>query len=88
VAERAGAVAVEALEVPAAVGSAATRARRGYFAIALSIAAIVAWGFWGTYYSQIAARTDLPSIVHLHAAVFSIWVRCSICCSGWRRSSR
>lgn len=73
-AERVEAVAVEALEPPAAVGSATTLARRAYFAIALSIAAIVAWGFWGTYYSQIAARTDLPSIVHLHAAVFSIWV--------------
>ena len=40
----------------------------------LLIAGIVAWGFWKTYYSQIFARTDLPAIVHLHAAVFSIWV--------------
>jgi hypothetical protein len=38
------------------------------------IAGIVAWGFWQTYYSRIASRTDLPWIVHLHAAVFSAWV--------------
>lgn len=51
-----------------------SRARLAYFAIAVLIAGIVAWGFWATYYSQVRARTDLPSIVHVHAAVFSVWV--------------
>ena len=48
--------------------------RQAYFGVALLIAGIVAWGFWGTYYSQPLARADLPAIVHVHAAVFSIWV--------------
>jgi hypothetical protein len=50
------------------------RTRGAYLAIALLIAAIVAWGFWETYYTQAFARTDLPAIVHVHAVVFSIWV--------------
>jgi hypothetical protein len=50
------------------------RGRQAYFAIVLLIAGIVAWGFWATYYSRFAARTDLPSIVHVHAVVFSVWV--------------
>jgi len=66
--------AVAAIDEPAAPTTSAIRIRRAYFAIALLVAAIVAWGFWKTYYSQISARTDLPSIVHLHAAVFSLWV--------------
>jgi hypothetical protein len=71
--ERIAAVeAVDALGVRAV--PAAARTRQAYLAIVLLIAAIVAWGFWETYYSQIAARTDLPSIVHLHAAVFTAWV--------------
>jgi hypothetical protein len=72
--ERAEAVAVETLEASVAPGTAVRRTRQAYFAIVLLIAGIVAWGFWRTYYSQISARTDLPAIVHLHAAVFSIWV--------------
>ena len=48
--------------------------RQAYLAIALLVAGIVAWGFWETYYSQAFARGDLPAIVHVHAAVFSIWV--------------
>ena len=48
--------------------------RQAYFAIALLIVGIVAWGFWETYYSQAFARADLPTIVHVHAAVFSLWV--------------
>ena len=71
--ERFEAVAVEKLEAPAA-GVTVARVRRAYFAIALSIAGIVAWGFWQTYYSRFSERGDLPSIVHLHAVVFSIWV--------------
>src|SRR5688500_9727016 len=64
---------VAALEAPA-VRDAPARVRQAYFAIALLIAGIVGWGFWETYYSQAFARTDLPSIVHVHAVVFSIWV--------------
>jgi hypothetical protein len=66
----------DAVEIVAALeaDSSVTRVRQAYFAIALLIAAIVAWGFWETYYSRAFARTDLPSIVHVHAAVFSIWV--------------
>jgi len=72
--ERADAVAaVDALETPSA-SVRVVRARQAYFAIALLIVGIVAWGFWGTYYSRAFARADLPAIVHVHAAVFSIWV--------------
>lgn len=71
--ERVEAAGVEALEAPAAASSAA-RARQAYFAITLLIAAIVGWGFWQTYYSQIGARADLPTVVHVHAAVFTVWV--------------
>lgn len=71
--ERVEAADIGTLEAPSSAPS-ATRSRQAYFAITLLIAGIVAWGFWKTYYSQIAARTDLPSIVHLHAAVFTVWV--------------
>ena len=67
--------AVAALNAPSAgAGAGIARTRRAYFAIALLIAAIVAWGFWKTYYSQPFTRTDLPAIVHVHPAVFSLWV--------------
>jgi hypothetical protein len=62
-----------ALETPS-LGIAVKRTRIAYFAITLLIAAIVAWGFWETYYAQALARTDLPAIVHVHATVFSLWV--------------
>ena len=65
--------AVDALDTSSS-GVAVSRTRQAYLGIALLIAGIVAWGFWETYYSQAFARTDLPSIVHVHAAVFSIWV--------------
>ena len=67
---------VEALEAlgTSSLLAAVVRARRGYFAIALLIAGIVAWGFWATYYSRPFDRADLPVIVHVHAAVFSIWI--------------
>ena len=66
--------AVDALDTPSSVGAGIARTRQAYFAIALLIAAIVAWGFWKTYYSRPFARTDLPAIVHVHATVFSLWV--------------
>ena len=56
------------------IGAAVPRTRGAYFAVTLLIAGIVAWGFWKTYYSQFSERTDLPAIVHWHAAVFSAWV--------------
>jgi len=65
--------AVAARDTPS-VGASVARTRQAYFAIALLLAAIVAWGFWKTYYSRPFARTDLPAIVHLHVAVFSLWV--------------
>jgi hypothetical protein len=65
--------AVEAVDTPS-VSAGVVRTRQAYFAIALLVAGIVAWGFWKTYYAQAFARTDLPAIVHVHAAVFSIWV--------------
>jgi hypothetical protein len=74
VTERIDTATVEALEPPSTSGATIGRVRQSYFAIALLIAGIVAWGFWQTYYSRIASRTDLPWIVHLHAAVFSAWV--------------
>jgi hypothetical protein len=71
--ERIDAAIVDAIAAPPRSAGIA-RARRAYLAIALLIAAIVAWGFWETYYSRIASRADLPSVVHLHAGVFSAWV--------------
>ena len=72
--ERADAVeAVDAVDTPS-VSTGVVRTRQAYFAIALLIAGIVAWGFWRTYYAQPFARGDLPAIVHVHAAVFSVWV--------------
>jgi hypothetical protein len=72
VSERADAVA--AADTASSLGGDALRTRQAYFAIALLIAAIVAWGFFETYYSRPFTRTDLPAIVHVHAAVFSLWV--------------
>jgi hypothetical protein len=72
--ERADAVAIAAADAPTTSNSTLARARNAYFAITLLILGIVAWGFWGTYYSRIGTRGDLPSVVHLHAAVFSLWV--------------
>jgi len=66
--------AVDALDTPSSFGAGAARTRQAYWAITLLIAGIVAWGFWKTYYSQALARTDLPTIVHVHATVFSLWV--------------
>ena len=66
--------AVDALDAPSSPGVEVARTRRAYFAITLLIAGIVGWGFWETYYTQAFARVDLPSIVHVHAVVFSIWV--------------
>ncbi len=65
--------AAAALDPPASA-AVITRTRRAYLAVTLLIAGIVAWGFWATYYSRFSERTDLPSIVHWHAAVFSLWV--------------
>lgn len=64
----------DALDTPPSLGASAGRTRQVYFAIALLIAAIVAWGFWKTYWSRPFSRTDLPAIVHIHASVFSLWV--------------
>jgi hypothetical protein len=66
--------AVDALDTASSSGAALSRARQAYLGIALLSAGIVAWGFWETYYTQAFARVDLPSIVHVHAVVFSIWV--------------
>ncbi|HEX7237316.1 MAG TPA: hypothetical protein VF405_10170 [Gammaproteobacteria bacterium] len=66
--------AVAALDAPSSPRAAVVRTRQAYLGVALLIAGIVAWGFWKTYYSQALARTDLPAIVHVHAAVFSLWV--------------
>lgn len=71
---RDGIDAVAALDTPSSSGAALSRTRKAYFAIALLVAAIVAWGFWKTYYSQAFARADLPAVVHVHAVVFSLWV--------------
>ena len=57
--------AVDALDTPSSLGAGAGRTRQAYFAIALLIAGIVAWGFWKTYYSRPLTRTDLPAIVHV-----------------------
>jgi hypothetical protein len=55
--------------------------RRAYFAIVLLIGGIVAWGFWRNFYSQLPAG-HLPSIVRLHAAVFTAWVLLLIAQAG------
>jgi hypothetical protein len=66
--------AVDSLDAPSPTGAATSRARQAYFGVALLCAGIVAWGFWDTYYTRAFARADLPSIVHVHAVVFTIWV--------------
>jgi hypothetical protein len=66
--------AVDELDTPPSSGAAVSRTRQAYLGVTLLIAGIVGWGFWETYYSQAFARADLPWIVHVHAAVFSIWV--------------
>lgn len=71
--ERVEAADVATLAAPPAASSVA-RIRQAYLGVTLLIAGIVAWGFWRTYYSQPTARTDLPAIVHVHAAVFTAWV--------------
>lgn len=47
--------------------------RRAYFAITVLVAAIVTWGFWENFYSQLPG-THLPTIVRMHATVFTAWV--------------
>src|SRR5215218_6696498 len=68
--------AFDALDTPTAPVT-VVRARPAYFAVALLIAGIVAWGFWATYYSRPFSRTDLPSMLRRGGA-----------CTGFRRQRR
>jgi len=50
-------------------------ARRAYLAIALGVAAIVAWGFWPSYFRPLLrGGVERPGIVHVHAAIFVGWL--------------
>jgi len=49
--------------------------RRAYLTIALGLAAIVAWGFWQTYFGPLLSGwPNRPWFIHMHAAVFSGWL--------------
>ncbi len=51
------------------------RTRQAYLAIALFFAAIVAWGFWKTYFAPLLGGTaEHAWLIHMHAAVFVGWV--------------
>jgi hypothetical protein len=50
------------------------RTRRAYLAITLLLLGIVTWGFWRYYSGLFVGGMDRPWIVHIHAAVFSLWV--------------
>ena len=50
------------------------RTRRAYFAITLLLLGIVTWGFWRYYSGLFVGGIARLWIVHVHAAVFSIWV--------------
>jgi hypothetical protein len=56
------------------VATSLARTRRAYFAIALLLLGVVAWGFSRYYSGLFTGGMDRPWIVHLHAAVFSIWI--------------
>jgi hypothetical protein len=57
------------------VGATIQRTRQAYFVIALFFAAIVAWGFWKTYFALLLGGTAEHSrLIHVHAAVFVGWV--------------
>lgn len=49
--------------------------RRAYLAIILLLIAMVAWGFWPTYYGPLLRGVaPHPWWIHLHAAVFAGWM--------------
>jgi len=50
------------------------RARRYYLGIAVLLAVIVAAGFVPGYFARAASGERLPAFVHVHAAVFSLWL--------------
>ena len=44
-------------------------------AIAVGVAALVAWGFWPSYFGPLSrGQANRPWIIHVHAAVFLGWV--------------
>jgi hypothetical protein len=48
---------------------------RFYIGISLLIAVIAAMGFWRTYFGPLLAGiVDAPTVIHVHAAVYSGWV--------------
>ena len=49
--------------------------RRFYIGISLLAVLIVAMGFWPTYFGPLVAGTaDHPTVIHVHAAIFSGWL--------------
>jgi hypothetical protein len=55
-------------------GSPLGRERRFFLVMALIVAATVATGFGGEFYSGRAVFSELPWQVHLHAAAFTAWI--------------
>jgi hypothetical protein len=67
-------VLADVLDTPS-VGATIRRTRQAYFAITLFFAAIVAWGFWKTYFLPLLGGTaEHARLIHVHAAVFVGWV--------------
>ena len=74
-AERIEAVALDDVPGAPSVGATLRRTRQAYFAIALLFAAIVAWGFWKTYFAPLLGGTaEHAWLIHTHAVVFVGWV--------------
>src|SRR6185503_15411571 len=49
--------------------------RRFYIGISLLAVLIAAMGFWPTYFGPLLAGTaDHPTVIHVHAAIFSGWL--------------
>ena len=73
--ERIEAVALDDVPDTPSVGATIRRTRQAYLAIALFFAAIVAWGFWKTYFAPLLGGTaEHAWLIHVHAAVFVGWV--------------
>lgn len=73
--ERIEAVALDGVPGTPSVGTTIRRTRQAYLAIALFFAAIVAWGFWKTYFAPLLGGTaEHAWLIHIHAAVFVGWV--------------
>jgi hypothetical protein len=67
--------AIDALDAASVAAVTVARTRQAYLGLTLLFAALVAWGFWATYFAPLLGGTsDRPRLIHVHAAVFVGWV--------------